>query len=183
MPARAAQAVLLTGGLQDGAGEVLTALRARLGRGVKILVSDVFAPLPNVLEETGAAALGLYMTTTDVPPVEHSLTPAGRTFARDFAASNSPTGYVLPAAQAAEVVLAAIARSDGTRGSVLEQLQATKVKDGILGSFSFDRGDITPPRIAILRVTGKTPPQYGLADQYQGAVLDRVITVPSRLSP
>ncbi len=110
-----------------------------------------------MLEEAGAAALGLYMTTTDVPPVEHSLTPAGRTFARDFAASNSPTGYVLPAAQAAEVVLAAIARSDGTRASVLEQLQATKVKEGILGSFSFDRGDITPARVADPARDGEDP--------------------------
>ena len=46
---------------------------------------------------------------------------------------------MLEAGQAAEVVLDAIARSDGTRASVLEELRATDVKDGILGSFRFDR--------------------------------------------
>src|SRR5215216_1008637 len=66
---------------------------------------------------------------------------------------------VLPAAQAAELVLDAIARSDGTRGSVLEELRRARVKDGILGSFRFDRnGDITPARLPIFRVTGETPP-------------------------
>ena len=55
------------------------------------------------------------MTTTDRPPVERELTPAGRRFARDFGAFETPTRYVLEAAQAAEVVMGAIARSDGTR--------------------------------------------------------------------
>ncbi|MGZ5359721.1 MAG: branched-chain amino acid ABC transporter substrate-binding protein, partial [Solirubrobacterales bacterium] len=174
-----AQGVLLTG-FQDEGDRVLKALRARLGTKVKILVTDIFA-VPNVLDP-GPAARGLYMTTTDTPPAEGALTPAGRQFAREFGASNAPTGYVLPGAQAAEAVLGAIARSDGTRASVLEQLRATRVKDGILGSFRFDRGDITPARVPILRVTGKTPPQAGLPDPFQGAVLDRVVTVPASLA-
>ena len=177
-----AQGVLLTG-FQDDGNPVLKALRARLGTRVKIMVTDIFAPVPFVLDLAGPAAHGTYMTTTDMPPVERALTPTGRRFARDFGAFGSPTIYVLPAAQAAEVVLQAIARSDGTRASVLEQLRATKVKDGILGSFRFDRnGDITPARVAILRVTGKTPPQAGLPELFQGAVLDRVVTVPPSLS-
>lgn len=122
------------------------------------------------------------MTTTDLPPSGRALTPAGRRFAREFGAYNTPTGYVMPGAQAAEVVLSAIARSDGTRASVLEQLRAIKVKGGILGSFRFDRGDITPARVPILRVTGKTPPQAGLPDLFEGAVLDRVVTVPADLA-
>ena len=53
---------------------------------------------------------------------------------------------MLFAAQAAEVVLAAIARSDGTRAAVLRELRASRVRDGILGTFRFDgNGDITPP--------------------------------------
>ena len=88
----------------------------------------------------------------------------------------------MPGAQAAEVVLDAIARSDGTRASVLEQLRATRVKDGILGTFRFDRGDIAPARITMLRVTGKTPPPGGLPEQFKGAVLDRVVTVPPSLA-
>ncbi len=177
-----AQAVFLAGGAFDTGAEFLQALRARLGRRVTILVTDVFVPLPNVLDEVGSAARGLYVSTTDAPPAEGGITPAGRSFARGFGASVTPTGYVMPAAQAAEVVLDAIARSDGTRASVLEQLRSTRVRNGILGDFRFDRGDIAPARVAILRVTGKTPPEGGLPEQFQGAVLDRVVTVPARLA-
>ena len=38
-----------------------------------------------------------------------------------------------------------------------------EVKDGMLGSFRFDRnGDITPATMPILRITGSTPPEAGL---------------------
>ena len=76
---------------------LLQALRARLGRRVTILVTDVFVPLPNVLDEVGSAARGLYVSTTDAPPAEGGITPAGRSFARGFGASVTPTGYVMPA--------------------------------------------------------------------------------------
>ena len=76
----------------------------------------------------------------------------------------------------------AIARSDGTRASVLEELRATDVKDGILGSFRFDaNGDITTASVPILRITGATPPGSDLPKAFQGAVLDRVVDVPSSL--
>ena len=117
-----------------------------------------------------------------MPPIERAATPAGRRFARDFGAQVAPTAYVMPGAQAAEVVLDAIARSDGTRASVLEQLRATRVRGGALGDFRFDRGDVAPARITMLRVTGKTPPQGGLPEQFKGAVLDRVVTVPPSLA-
>ena len=58
-------------------------------------------------------------------------------------------------AQATEVLLDAIARSDGTRASVVEELFATKVENGILGSFSFDRfGDIDPAPVGVYRYEG-----------------------------
>jgi ABC-type branched-subunit amino acid transport system substrate-binding protein len=57
------------------------------------------------------------------------------------------------AAQAAEVLLDAIARSDGTRASVVREVYATKVRNGILGSFSFDRfGDVVPAPVTIYRI-------------------------------
>ena len=50
------------------------------------------------------------------------------------------------------MLLDAIARSDGTRGSVVKELFATKVENGILGSFSFDRfGDIVPAPVGVYR--------------------------------
>lgn len=56
------------------------------------------------------------------------------------------------AAQAAEVLLDAIARSDGTRASVVEELFRTKVERGLLGAFTFDEnGDISTSPVAIYR--------------------------------
>ena len=76
--------------------------------------------------------------------------------------------------------MAAIGRSDGTRASVLRELRATRVDDGPLGSFRFDRyGDMTPAPVTILRVTGSTPPDLRLPEQLRGAVVDRVLTVPA----
>jgi hypothetical protein len=56
------------------------------------------------------------------------------------------------------------------------------VNDGILGSFRFDtNGDITTASIPILRITGATPPGAGLPPDFQGATLDRVVQVPTKL--
>ena len=123
------------------------------------------------------------MSVTDVPPIAPERSPEGRRFARDFGALESPVFGVLPAAQATDLVLDAIARSDGTRESVLEELRGAKVRDGILGDFRLDRyGDITPAQLAILRVTGTDPAGPGVFEGYEGTVLDRVITVPARLA-
>ena len=57
------------------------------------------------------------------------------------------------------------------------------MKDGILGDFRFDRyGDITPAKITIFRVTGNTPLNLRLPSFLEGAVVDRVLTVPARLA-
>jgi ABC-type branched-subunit amino acid transport system substrate-binding protein len=59
------------------------------------------------------------------------------------------------AAQATEVLLDAIARSDGTRPSVLEELFATRITNSLLGSFGFDaNGDISESPVTIVRVPG-----------------------------
>ena len=64
--------------------------------------------------------------------------------------------------------------------SVLEELRATQLKDGMLGSVHFDRhGDMTPAKITVLRVTGRTPPPFSYLE---GAVIDRVVTVPASLA-
>jgi DNA-binding SARP family transcriptional activator len=92
-----------------------------------------------------------------VSPTDPDLTPDARRFVSEFGASAGEDG-VLEAAQAAESVLAAIARSDGTRASVLDELRATRERDGILRDLAFDRyGDVTPARFTILRVTGDAP--------------------------
>ncbi len=89
---------------------------------------------------------------------------------------------MLHAAQAADVVLTAIARSDGTRAAVLRELRASRVRDGILGTFRFDgNGDITPAKLTVLRVTGRSATDERLPADYQGATIDRVLEVPTSL--
>ena len=142
----------------------------------------LFADIPGLLESAGPAARGLYVITTDVPRSALPLNAAGRRFSRAVGASDTPLYGVLEAGQAAQLVLDAIARSDGTRASVLEELRASEVENGILGSFRFDRnGDITTAVVSILRVTGSTPPGAGLSSGFQGAVVDRVVKIPARL--
>jgi ABC-type branched-subunit amino acid transport system substrate-binding protein len=138
------------------------------------------AGVPDLLDFAGPGARGMYVTTSDLARAYLELTPAAEGFLRDFGEADS--GYALEAAQATELVLRAIARSDGSRASVLEELQASRVKDGLLGSFRFDRnGDISPASVPILRITGSTPPGAGLPSGFQGAVVDLVVEIPPRL--
>jgi branched-chain amino acid transport system substrate-binding protein len=178
-----ADGVAIGGDFFNGGDRLLKALRSRLGRRLPILTGFVFVFPHDILRSAGRAAEGVYLTTTDTPGRARKLTPAAREVARDLGIPpNEPIGpLVLEAAQAAEVMLDAIGRSDGTRASVLEQLKATNVKDGILGSFRFDRyGDITPAEIPLLRITrsAKRSQRLGL----EGAVVDRMVSVPASLS-
>jgi ABC-type branched-subunit amino acid transport system substrate-binding protein len=135
-----------------------------------------------VVERIGRAGRGMYVTTGDLPRGLLPLSAAGRRFKRDIGAPATQYLGVMEAGQAAELVMDAIARSDGTRASVLHQLFASDVHDGILGSFRFDpNGDITTAAIPILRVTGTSPPGASLPPDFQGARLDRVVQIPPNL--
>jgi YVTN family beta-propeller protein len=169
-----------------GTGKLIEALRARLGRRFPIIAVDQDAPVPDMLELIGPPILGTYMSFEGL--VE--LGSQGQKFMRAFAAAqgrgavqSSTSGkYVADTAQAAELVLQAIARSDGTRASVLRELHAARVTTGILGSFHFDRnGDATPARVTVFRITGATPRRSHLIRDFQGAVVDRVISIPTNL--
>ena len=176
-----AEGVVIYGTVHDGGGRLLQALRARLPRAT-IIVNEGFGEIPDVIELAGPAARGLYMTVPVLPPAGLKPTPPLRRFVRDFG-DVAHDAYAVHAAQAAEVVLAAIARSDGTRASVLEELHELRIEDGILGSFSFDRyGDMAPPLVAVLRVAQDPPADLRLPSRFQGAVIDRVVTVPASLT-
>jgi branched-chain amino acid transport system substrate-binding protein len=177
-----AQGVVFGGDPLIGAGAVIRAIRARLGARFPIMAGHYFAAeVPDILESIGPAARGIYSATTDVTRAELELTPAAERFLEDFGEAG-PGGFILESAQATELVLRAIARSDGTRESVLEELKRSRVKNGILGSFRFDRnGDLTPAKMPIIRITGSTPPEARLPELFQGAVIDRVVEIPRPL--
>jgi branched-chain amino acid transport system substrate-binding protein len=59
--------------------------------------------------------------------------------------------YAILAVQAADVVLQAIANSDGSRASILEEAFKLKVDDGYIGGFEFnENGDVTGASGAVL---------------------------------
>jgi hypothetical protein len=135
-----------------------------------------------MLEQVGPAARGLYVTAEDVPAAAREPSPALLRFTRDFGHRSSAEPFVLNAAQAADAVMRAIARSDGSRASVLDEIRSTPVKNGVLGDFRFNRGDIAPATVPIFRVTGRTPASEKGFDLFDGAVIDYVFEVPARLS-
>ena len=146
---------------------LLRDMRAVLGQQVRILAPDGFSEFRALIERAGAAAEGLFVTIATLAP--ERLPPAGRRFAKTFGrALGGPIDpYSVTTAQAAEVLLDAIAASDGTRASVTKQLLAANVEDGLLGSFAFDaQGDMTAPGVTVYRidrgsarvVTAITPP-------------------------
>jgi ABC-type branched-subunit amino acid transport system substrate-binding protein len=163
-----AQGVLLTGDPHMGA-DMVKALRARFGSRMKLMADFYYGFAPEVLDATDGAARGVYVATSDQPRSEYQLTPTGKRF-MDRYGKDVPGGFVLEAAQATELVVQAIARSDGTRTSVLRELRASRVKNGLVGSFHFDRnGDLTPLSVPIMRITATD------------RVFDRVVRIPRRL--
>jgi branched-chain amino acid transport system substrate-binding protein len=149
-----AEAVFVGGLLDTNAARVVHDLRVRLGASVDLLGPDGLTPLPLLVKRAGRAALGMHVSLAGV--VTDGLSPAGARFARRFEkvqAGVEVQPSAVYAAQAAEVLLDAIARSDGTRASVLEELFATEVRNGLLGSFAFDaNGDTTKSPVTIMRV-------------------------------
>jgi branched-chain amino acid transport system substrate-binding protein len=137
---------------------VVKDLRAVLGRRVQILLPDGFSPLAAFAHLAGPAAEGITMSLPG--PAPEGLRGEGGQFVADFgrALGRPVEFYSAAAAQATEILLDAIARSNGTRGSVTHEVLATKVRNGILGSFSFDRnGDTTAGSVTIYKVVGGKP--------------------------
>ncbi len=162
------EAVLMTGAAPPHVGTLIRDLRAELGYDVALIASDGFADFPSLIEAAGPAATGMYVGYYGIP--NGALPPAGRRFLQAFEASRggepSPDFSATYGAQAAEILLDAIARSDGTRTSVTRELFRTTVEDGILGDIRFDEhGDLVEGPFTIYRVAGKRP------------VVDRVVTV------
>jgi len=169
-----AQAVVLSGLLDTNGAQVVRELRGQLGREVTVLGNEGFTPVSLFLERAGDAGRGVYVSLNGL--TLERLGPAGRRFVRAFAATQ-PGAEIQPsavyAAQATEVLLDAIARSDGTRASVIRELFRSKVTRGLLGDFSFDEnGDISESPITILRAERGGGANTILS--FEGAVIDRV---------
>jgi branched-chain amino acid transport system substrate-binding protein len=146
---------IYVGGIADFNGDqVLKDKVAVLGdnEAVKVLVSDGFV-VDTLFEEAGARATeGVYGTTPTLDPEQ--ITGAGREFLDAYEAKHGeePERYTAYGVAAAQVLLDAIARSDGTREDIAAKLLETDIADGILGPTSFDEnGDIVNPAFAVYR--------------------------------
>jgi branched-chain amino acid transport system substrate-binding protein len=167
--------VVLSGLLDNNGAGVVRDFRARLGRNVPLLATDGFTPVPLLIHQAGSAAQGVYISLSGL--TIQKLGAGGRRFARAFSATQPGIELepsAIYAAQAAEVMLDAIAHSNGTRTSVVEQLFATKIRNGLVGAVAFDTaGDITEAPITILRAElSKGPPPSG---GFEDAVVQTMI--------
>jgi DNA-binding SARP family transcriptional activator/ABC-type branched-subunit amino acid transport system substrate-binding protein len=172
------QAVFVGGRLDTGAAKVVQALRDRLGASVAVLGPEGLTPLSALLADAGAGASGTFVTIPGVIKADR-FGPGGARFARSLSAAlggQRPEPSAIYAAQAMEVVLDAIARSDGTRGSVLDALFKTRIPGGLVGDVHFDRnGDVEDSPVTVLRVA---PGARSVADAPDATVYG-VVRVPT----
>jgi branched-chain amino acid transport system substrate-binding protein len=150
-----ADGVFLGGLICENGGKLVKDLRSGLGPSVTIIAPDGFTPVSAVVDGAGKAAEGMTVSVAGLP--NSQLGAAGKQFVKDFGAQvgKEPDPYSVYAAQAADVLLEAIDRSDGTRASVAEELFKTDVKNGILGSFKInENGDTTSNPVTIYKVKG-----------------------------
>ena len=173
-------AVYVAGLFDTNGGAVVRALRERLPE-VEIVANDGFLPIAQLFETAGRAARGVYVTRSGLSP--ESLPREGRHFVARFAATQGSRPVYFEsvyAAQAAELLLDAIAASDGSRRSVVAALRRAHDERGLLGNVAFDaEGDMTRAPITVFRA------QRGgggvLVTSTEGAETVRVVSVPSEL--
>jgi branched-chain amino acid transport system substrate-binding protein len=116
---------------------------------------DAFNNLDALVEGAGAAAEGFAPLIAVLP--NDQLPDPGREFAEGFKQrfGSRPCCFSVHAAEAAPMMLDAIAASDGSRREVLDHLFRTPVDDGYVGNFGIDRyGDTTLRTMGVYRVEG-----------------------------
>jgi branched-chain amino acid transport system substrate-binding protein len=152
-----ADAVFLGGLIDENGAKVIKDKVAVLGKNdgkVKLFAPDGFTT-QQTIDEAGTAAAGMYMSVAGVPIDEFK--GKGAEFAKAF----KPTlggkeidPYAIYGAQAAQVMLDAIAASDGSRADIIAKLFQTKVSNGYLGSFDInENGDPSGAQGAVVGFT------------------------------
>ena len=153
-------AVFIGGLVDENSGQLINDKVAVLGpnTGVKLFLPDGFATDAVFKPSEGGTtqAKDAFFTVAGAPVDQFK--GKGGQFAKEFKAEvlkGKPVDpYAILAAQAADVVVQAIAASDGSRTSVIEQAFKTKVTDGYIGGFSFnENGDVTGATGAVLTFT------------------------------
>ena len=126
---------------------------------MKILAPDGFTPISADVQQSGGKAEGMTVSVAGLP-VE-KLPAAGKAFGKAFCASQGagcvggqPDPYSVYAAAAAQVFLAAIGASDGSRSSVNDQVFKVTANT-VLGAIKFNQnGDVTSNPVTIYKIKG-----------------------------
>lgn len=132
-------------------------IRSLRHRAIHIIAPDAFSEFAKLVRFAGPAAEGMMVSVPGLPTGR--LPDAGKAFVTAFgrAVGQTPTKFSVYSAQAAAVLLDAIARSNGTRSSVRANLFTAKVSQGLLGTFSIDRnGDTTAGAVTIYKIVEGT---------------------------
>jgi branched-chain amino acid transport system substrate-binding protein len=136
-----ADAVFLGGLICENGAQLIKDKVAVLGPNdgdVKLIAPDGFTTQATI-DEAGSAAQGMYMSVAGQPI--DAFTGAAKEFVDGLLAgplSGKPIDpYAIYGGQAAQVLLDAIADSDGSRSDVISKMFASDVQDGLLGTFTF----------------------------------------------
>ena len=179
--ASGARAVYLNSSVPLGVGRVLRDLRAVLDPGVTIIGNQRLTPVWILFKDAGSAARGVIMTSPGL--TVDALGARGRRFVREFGAAlpkHRVTNLDVYAAAATEVLLDAIARSDGTRESVARALKRTRLADSPLGPLALaPDGEPAVNPFTVLRV--ERPQRGKVFLDTTGATRIGVIDPPAQL--
>jgi branched-chain amino acid transport system substrate-binding protein len=156
--ASGADSVFLGGIVCNNGGKLIKDLRRGLGPDVQIFGPDGWTPISATIDGAGTASEGMYITQPGIPADQ--LKGAGKTFVDAFIEKigHEPDPYSLYAAQAADILLAAIDDANGDRAKVAEELFDRDVKGGLLGDFKIDEnGDTTLGTVSVFQIKGGKP--------------------------
>ena len=153
-----ADAVFLGGLIDENGAQVIKDKVAVLGPNdgdVKLYSPDGFTT-QQTIDESGPAAAGMYMSVAGVPI--DAFTGTAKDFIDQLLAGplvGKPIDpYAIYGAQSAQIVLDAIAASDGSRSDVIAKMFEAQIVDGLLGTFGFnENGDPTNARGAVVGFT------------------------------
>jgi branched-chain amino acid transport system substrate-binding protein len=147
-----ADAVFLGGIVCNNGGKLIKDIKAGAPN-VQLLGPDGWTPISATIEGAGAAANEMYISQPGVPVDQ--LKGSGKEFVDGFteAEGKAPNPYTAYAAQAAQVLLAAIEKGGTDRAAVSSALFETDVTDGIIGSFQIDEnGDTTLGLVSVYQI-------------------------------
>jgi len=175
-----ADAVVLSGCACANGFRLVTDLRDAIGPGPTLIGTDNFT-LSGDEFRTTFGRVGLFSARAGRAP--ELLPRAGQRLLAQVAGQRETDDVdadVAYAAEAANVLIDAIARSDGTRVSVTRALFATDLRDSLVGPIAFDaNGDAIPAPITIYRIQATVPRRSHR--EVPGTIPERTIEPPASL--